>query len=254
MTRRLILALLLLPLFARASADHWAIEGAPLRFEVEVTQPPSEPSAGILAIIPDGGLLPRPIADATVVTPAGEALPSETVWHNPAHGYAVAFLLGLAAVAHVTGSFSLSTMFPALDATDWSQAGPALLLVAAALFIVFLAENSRIPVDDPDTHLELTMIHEVMVLDHGGPDFAFILYGAALKLWVLGALLSGILLPVRTGFGVIDSAIAWAALVALAAAVGVVESSMARLRLLRVPRLLVGAVLLSGLAFVLLLR
>ncbi len=92
MTRRLILALLLLPLFARASADHWAIEGAPLRFEVEVTQPPSEPSAGILAIIPDGGLLPRPIADATVVTPAGEALPSETVWHNPAHGYAVAFL------------------------------------------------------------------------------------------------------------------------------------------------------------------
>ncbi len=79
-----------------------------------------------------------------------------------------AFLLGLAAVAHVTGSFSLSTMFPALDATDWSQAGPALLLVAAALFIVFLAENSRIPVDDPDTHLELTMIHEVMVLDHGG--------------------------------------------------------------------------------------
>ncbi len=165
-----------------------------------------------------------------------------------------AFLLGLAAVAHVTGSFSLSTMFPALDATDWSQAGPALLLVAAALFIVFLAENSRIPVDDPDTHLELTMIHEVMVLDHGGPDFAFILYGAALKLWVLGALLSGILLPVRTGFGVIDSAIAWAALVALAAAVGVVESSMARLRLLRVPRLLVGAVLLSGLAFVLLLR
>ncbi len=61
----------------------------------------------------------------------------------------------------------------------------------AALLVVLLAENARIPVDDPTTHLELTMIHEVMVLDHGGPDLAFILYGAALKLWVLGALLVG---------------------------------------------------------------
>ncbi len=165
-----------------------------------------------------------------------------------------ALLLGLAAVARTTGSFSLSVMFPALDAADWTQAGPALLLVAAALFVVFLAENARIPVDDPTTHLELTMIHEVMVLDHSGPDFAFILYGAALKLWVLGAFLAGILLPVRTGFGALDTGIAWCAMLALAVAVGVVESSMARLRLLRVPRLLVAAVLLSGLAFVLLLR
>ena len=73
----------------------------------------------------------------------------------------------------------------------WMQAGPALLLIAGALLVVFLAENARIPVDDPNTHLELTMIHEVMVLDHSGPDFAFILYGAALKLWMLGALLVG---------------------------------------------------------------
>ena len=63
--------------------------------------------------------------------------------------------------------------------------GPALMLVAAALLIVFLAENARIPVDDPNTHLELTMIHEVMVLDHSGPDLAMIQYGAMLKLWVL---------------------------------------------------------------------
>ena len=61
-----------------------------------------------------------------------------------------------------------------------------------------LTENARIPVDDPTTHLELTMIHEVMVLDHGGPDLAFILYGAALKLWILGALLVGLAVPVRT--------------------------------------------------------
>ena len=54
-----------------------------------------------------------------------------------------------------------------------------MLLVAAALLIVFLAENARIPVDDPNTHLELTMIHEVMVLDHSGPDLAMIQYAAA---------------------------------------------------------------------------
>ena len=74
-----------------------------------------------------------------------------------------------------------------------------LLLVAAAFVIVLLAENARIPVDDPNTHLELTMIHEVMVLDHGGPDLAFIQYAAALKLWVLGALLVGVLLPPLSG-------------------------------------------------------
>jgi formate hydrogenlyase subunit 4 len=54
-------------------------------------------------------------------------------------------------------------------------------MIAIAIFIVLLAENARIPVDDPNTHLELTMIHEVMVLDHSGPDFGFILYAAALS-------------------------------------------------------------------------
>ncbi len=78
-------------------------------------------------------------------------------------------------------------------------AGPAMMLVAGALLIVFLAENARVPVDDPNTHLELTMIHEVMVLDTSGPDLAFILYGSAIKMWILGALLVGLLLPVHTG-------------------------------------------------------
>ena len=96
-------------------------------------------------------------------------------------------LLGLTAMATQSHSLSMSTIYAAVT---WhamtSFAGPALLLVATALLIVFLAENARIPVDDPNTHLELTMIHEVMVLDHGGPDLAMIEYGAMLKLWVLG--------------------------------------------------------------------
>ena len=88
--------------------------------------------------------------------------------------------------------------------------------LAGALVIVFLAENARIPVDDPTTHLELTMIHEVMVLDHGGPDLAFILYGSALKLWVLGALLVGLVVPVRTGSAAVDTAAALAGMIVLA--------------------------------------
>ena len=88
-----------------------------------------------------------------------------------------------------------------LSGGEWATSGLTLALVAVALLVVFLAENSRIPVDDPNTHLELTMIHEVMVLDHGGPDFAFILYGAAFKLWVLGALIVDMVLPAGTGVG-----------------------------------------------------
>jgi len=117
-----------------------------------------------------------------------------------------------------------------------------------ALLVVLLAENARIPVDDPNTHLELTMIHEVMVLDHSGPDFAFILYGAALKLWVLGALLVGVVLPGGNIF------LSLLAMVALAVVVGVIESTMARLRLLRVPQLLVGAGALAALALILVMR
>ena len=101
-----------------------------------------------------------------------------------------ALLLGLAALARHAGSLALSGMYAGLSVAGWGAALPMGLLLAAGLFILFLAENCRIPVDDPNTHLELTMIHEVMVLDHGGVDFGFVLWGAHLKLWVLGALLS----------------------------------------------------------------
>jgi formate hydrogenlyase subunit 4 len=120
--------------------------------------------------------------------------------------------------------------------------------------VVFLAENARIPVDDPNTHLELTMIHEVMVLDHSGPDFAYILYGAAIKLWILGAILIGIVVPVRTGNLAIDLGCAVAGMFGLAILVGVIESCMARLRMMKVPQLLLGAIAFSILALVLVSR
>ena len=165
-----------------------------------------------------------------------------------------ALLLGLAALARQTGSLSLSTIYSSLSADTWLKAGPMLALVAAALMVVLLAENARIPVDDPNTHLELTMIHEVMVLDHGGPDFAFILYGAALKLWVLGALFTGLILPIRTGNPWSDGGAGLLGMLAIAIIIGIVESSMARLRLLRVPQLLVGAGALAAVALILSLR
>jgi formate hydrogenlyase subunit 4 len=165
-----------------------------------------------------------------------------------------AVLLGLAALARTTGTMSLSAMFAGVTTTAWIHAAPALALVAAAFVIVFLAENGRIPVDDPTTHLELTMIHEVMVLDHGGPDLAFILYGAALKLWLLGSLLVGVVVPVHTGRPWLDTTTAVVAMFVLAVAAGLVESSMARLRLVHVPQLLVAAGVLATLALVLVLR
>ncbi len=174
-----------------------------------------------------------------------------------------ALMLGLAAVARelvqdaaqakqpFLNFLSLSGLHSEMSAGMWVLAGPALALVLVAIGIVILAECSRIPVDDPTTHLELTMIHEVMVLDHGGPDFAYILYGAALKFWVLGSVLLGLLLPIQTGVPVLDTVIAAAGMLLLAAAVGVVESVMARLRMPRIPQLLVGALSLAVLALVL---
>ncbi len=165
-----------------------------------------------------------------------------------------AFFLALVAVARRTGSISLSGMFDKISVDVWQTAGLSLALAVAALLVVLLCENARIPVDDPNTHLELTMIHEVMVLDHGGPDLAFITYGAALKVWVIGALLIGIAVPIASGNVWINIAVSIGGMLVLAVIIGIVESTMARLRLVRVPQLLVGAGVLATLALILALR
>jgi formate hydrogenlyase subunit 4 len=164
-----------------------------------------------------------------------------------------ALFLCLIALVRATGSLTLAGMLGGPLAAAWPAAAPSLLMVGASLFAVLLAENSRVPVDDPATHLELTMIHEVIVLDHSGPDLALILYGSALKLALFGALLVGVLLP-RAGLPAAASlAVLAGGLLVVAALVGVVESVMARLRLDRVPQFLVAASALAFLAVVLLL-
>lgn len=115
----------------------------------------------------------------------------------------------LITLARMSGSLSLTPMLTHATVGDWLTAGASLLLLVGALFLVLLVENCRIPFDDPTTHLELTMIHEVMVLDHSGPAFGLILYGAALKLFVLGALFMNVALPVRTGNALADWGSSW---------------------------------------------
>jgi formate hydrogenlyase subunit 4 len=147
---------------------------------------------------------------------------------------------------------SLSGIYASLSSAAWTMhGGIILLLIAAAMLVALLSENSRIPVDDPTTHLELTMIHEVMVLDHSGPDLGMILYGASLKLWIMCALLAGILVPVRTGNPWLDGGAIIGAIFLLAVVIGVIESSMARLKLLRVSQFLTGAGVLAILALLL---
>ncbi len=165
-----------------------------------------------------------------------------------------ALLLCFAALALATGDLSLRGMLGVPLQAAWPRAAAPLALVGISLFVLLLAECSRGPVDDPATHLELTMIHEVIVLDHGGPDFALVLLGGALKLALFGALVVGVFAP-RAGLGAAAAiAILAAGLAGVAVAIGVVESIMARLRLSRVPQLLVGASALALFGILLLLR
>ena len=161
-----------------------------------------------------------------------------------------ALFVVLLTLAQQTGQFSLSAMFGPVSNAHWLHSGPVLGMVVLALLIVLLAENARIPVDDPNTHLELTMIHEVMVLDHSGPDLAFILYSAALKLWLFAALVVGIVLPVTDSVW-LNLLLAVGGMFVMAVIVGVIESVMARLRLPVVPQLLVGAGAFAAVAFLL---
>ena len=159
--------------------------------------------------------------------------------------------LALMALARYADNLSLSGMLAAVSSGSWLSGAPVLALVTVSLFLLLLSENCRVPFDDPNTHLELTMIHEVMVLDHGGPDLGFIQYAQTLKLWIFSAVTASLLLPAASGSAALDALWGLAGLFAAAVAVGVTESIMARLRLIRVPPLLAAAGAFAALALVL---
>ena len=161
--------------------------------------------------------------------------------------------LGLLVLARVTGALSMSGLLGTELLAGWGGAAAALLLILISWFIVLLVENSRIPFDDPNTHLELTMIHEVMVLDHSGPALGLILYGAAIKLFVFAALIVRLAFPVQSGLAIVDWGVFLAGTVLVAIIIGTVESVMARLKLPSIPSLLMGAGVLSVLGLILVL-
>jgi formate hydrogenlyase subunit 4 len=160
-----------------------------------------------------------------------------------------AVFFAMLTLSRISGSLSLGPM----TSIPLGVATASLILCVVGLFIVLLAECSRVPFDDPNTHLELTMIHEVMVLDHSGPLLGVISYGAAMKLFVLSALVMRLLVP-ATESPWLGRAAVLAAICALAVLIGTVESLMARARMQRIPNFLGGAILLTALSFALAVR
>lgn len=143
-----------------------------------------------------------------------------------------------------TGSIAV-----ALTTTSLFTDSISVILTALPLFIVMLAENARIPFDDSNTHLELTMIHEVMILDNSGSGLALFEYASAIKLWFFAVVIGRILLPVSSGHPIIQTLLLLCIVAGIAAVVGVIESVMARLRFFKVPQLLIGAGVAALLGF-----
>ena len=147
-----------------------------------------------------------------------------------------AFFIVIGSLALLTRHFSFESIFASVNLSSGYSPLVKILLVVS-LFIMLLAEGSRVPVDDPTTHLELTMIHEVMVLDYSGPDLAFVQYAASLKMTVIAILIADLFLP--SSVPLMVACVLSAAIVALVfVSVGVVESLIARSRISHIPQFL----------------
>jgi formate hydrogenlyase subunit 4 len=162
--------------------------------------------------------------------------------------------IAIFAVAIPAGSTGLAQIVERTIATPSAALGPGHVLAFAALFIVTLAETGRLPIDNPATHLELTMIHEAMVLEYSGRYLALVEWASALKLFVFCTLLVNLFVP--WGLAVRASVAAVAlGLVTFALKLGVIgfclalfETRVAKLRLFRVPELLSVSFILALLA------
>lgn len=122
---------------------------------------------------------------------------------------------------------------------------PAHWCAGLAFVLVAIAEAGRQPVDNPDTHLELTMVHEGPLLEYAGRDLALLQWAAAARLWLMLVLATGLFAPTSGGYGA-RLAIAAATVILSAGALALVETTMAKMRILRVPVFLAGAAALCG--------
>lgn len=163
-------------------------------------------------------------------------------------------LLAVFAVSIPAGSTNLPAIVAGTIHHPSRTGSPAGLLAVAALMVAVLAEAGRIPVDNPSTHLELTMVHEAMVLEYAGPDLALVELGAQMRLAVLLGLVGSLAAPwgISTGGSLPLLALALAVLVVkvavLGSALAAAEVFWAKVRLFRVPELLAGSFLLALLA------
>ena len=151
-----------------------------------------------------------------------------------------ALVLALAVASLLAGTTDLAAVIGATAGTDvWSSPAPA--LGALAFAVVVVAETGRQPVDNPDTHLELTMVHEGPLLEYAGRDLAYLQWAAAARHWLVLALAIGVFLPHPAGTW---AQLAWlpVGLAALCVALALVETLAVKMRILLVPRLIaVGA-------------
>lgn len=167
-----------------------------------------------------------------------------------------AMMLAIFTVALGANSTNLSEMASAAVSQSWRFLAPSQMLAFAALFIVLITETGRIPVDNPATHLELTMIHEAMVLEYSGPYLALIEWGSAVKQLVLMTLLVNTFFPYGLSADWSAQAVAvgvvyyFAKILLLACLIVLVETTNAKLRLFRVPELLMVAFILGALALI----
>lgn len=143
-----------------------------------------------------------------------------------------AFFIMMGSIAALSQNYSFESFKMILESAG-VYGVLIIALAAVALFIMLLIEGCRVPVDDPTTHLELTMIHEVMILDNSGVDLGFITWGAAIKMFLLEALIANLLIPM--GLGLLWTVVAFLAIIfILSVLIGTIESSIARFRMTHV--------------------
>ncbi len=166
-------------------------------------------------------------------------------------------MLAVFTVAIGAGSTAMAQMARTAIGQQWHFLAPSQILAFAALFLVLIAETGRIPVDNPATHLELTMIHEAMILEYSGPYLALIEWGASIKQLLLMTLLINIFWPFglaanwSSAAGIL-AGLGWLALKLAIPSCGIVlvETANAKMRLFRVPELMAVAFTLGALALV----
>ncbi len=131
---------------------------------------------------------------------------------------------------------------------------PIIILLSFALFIVLLVEGSRIPIDDPNTHLELTMIHEVMILDHSSLDLCLMLYAHSLKVWFFSSFIGMLLIVFKSDLWFVNLLIGISFNFIIAICIGLTESIFARVRMDKLPTLIFAGIAMAILALIMLLR